>query len=373
MMDSRILIVSDGQKEIPYGEFMTLYDYSLVDSVPPDPSPYRTALLDLSSPERVLESARLLRSAKPEISLLFILDNTTEEPEEFLKKPGGYGISQLYVWKENNPVPLLERIQSLCHPEYPEKVREIAIILPVYNEESRIRNVIDFSLILQNLIETSLMNCRIVFVNDGSSDNTSGLVDKIIAAGKDKTDYVSNTAFFSTHTLVINTRKAGTYMEGLKAVQADIYLFADADNSFVVDDISRMINLIRDGYYDMVVGTKDMTAEHRPPIRRLMSFAKRRLTGSLLPPGVYDSQTGLKAMNAVAARCLFRHLHLKTGLAIDLEMLHLAKKYRLRVLQLPVVCIDRDGSHVDIIKDSIAFLKSIILIPWWNRKVRGPL
>lgn len=351
---------------------MSLYDYFLTDSIPPDPVSFQTAIIDLSTEKGILESAHALRTVRPEMALLLIIDNFTPAPEELLQRIKGYGMTQLFVWKEKNPVPLLELIQSLCHPEYPEKVRDIAIILPVYNEESRIQNVIDFSLKLQELIENSLLNSRIFFINDGSSDNTSGLIEKIIAAGKDRMDYVSNTAFFSTHSLVINTRKAGTYMDGLESVQADIYLFADADNSFVIDDISRMINIIRDGYYDMVVGTKDQTAENRPVIRRMMSFMKRLLTAHLLPRGVYDSQTGLKAMNSIAARSLFRHLHKKTGLAIDLEMLHLARKYRLRVLQLPVICIDREGSHVDIVKDSIAFLKSIILIPWWNRKVRSP-
>jgi len=371
-MASEILILTDAERNIQYHEFMSLYEYTVSSSIPGDPISFESAVIDVKSIESMTELANNLRTSRPGMSLLFVIDITTPEPEQIIREIQGYGIVQLFIWKEDNPVPLLDRIQNLCHPEYPEKSREIAIVLPVYNEESRIQNVIDFSLKLQELIETSLMNARIFYINDGSSDNTSHLVEKIIAAEKEQMDYVSNTAFFSTHSLVINTRKAGTYMDGLKSIQADIFLFADADNSFVIEDIARMINLIRDGYYDMVVGTKDLTAENRPLVRRMMSFMKRLLTAFLLPRGVYDSQTGLKAMNAVAARSLFRHLHEKTGLAIDLEMLHLARKYRLRVLQLPVRCIDREGSHVDLVNDSIAFIKSIILIPWWNRKIRSP-
>jgi hypothetical protein len=371
-MADKVLILSDSVRSIPYEDTLSLYDFSFSSSPSQEAESYAAAIIDYSSPREILKSAETLRGARPDLPLLLIIDIETPEPETLLQLIGGYGATRLFVWKEDNPVPLLEEIQSLCHPEYPEKMKEIAIVLPVYNEEKRIRNVIDFSLNLHTLIEGSLLNSRIIFVNDGSSDNTSGLIEKIIAAGQERMDYVSNTAFFTTHSLVINTRKAGTYMDGLKSVQADVYLFADADNSFVIEDMAKMINLIRDGYYDMVVGTKDQSAENRPLVRRMMSFAKRRLTAHLLPPGIYDSQTGLKAMNAVAARCIFRHLHEKTGLAIDLEMLHLARKYRLRVLQLPVVCIDRDGSHVDILRDSVAFIRSILLIPWWNRKVRCP-
>ncbi len=371
-MMPKILIISDSEQSMSYQDFMSFYDYTQTDKIPDSLHLYSAVVIDFSDQSHIIQTANLMRSSKPEISILILIDLFFPKSENLIKEIKGFGITKIFIWKDKNPVPFLDILQSLCHPEYPGKVRDIAIILPVYNEESRISNVINFSLKLQELIENSFLNGHIFFINDGSSDHTSDLVEKIITAEKDQMDYVNSSAFFSTHSLVLNTRKAGTYMDALRTIQADIYIFADADDSFIIDDISRMINIINDGYFDMVVGTKDLTAEHRPLVRRIMSFFKRILTRSLLPPGVFDSQTGLKAMNEVAARSIFRHLHEKTGLAIDLEMLFLAKKYRLRVKQLPVVCIDREGSHVDIVRDSISFLKSIFLIPFWNRKIRSP-
>jgi len=100
-----------------------------------------------------------------------------------------------------------------------------------------------------------------------------------------------------------------------------------------------------------------------------MSFVKRQLTKSLLPKGVYDSQTGLKAMNGTAAKYILPHLNVTTGLAIDLEILHIAKKYGFRTLQFPVQCIDQEGSHIDIIKDSIAYIKNVFMIKKRNKKI----
>jgi len=371
-MNDNILIVSDRKRNIAYDDFMAFYSFSLVTETPSELNDFSAAIIDIEDKEHILTISNRLRAIKAELPLLILIDLTFPDSENLVKEIEGFGISKLYIWKDENPVPFLGMLQSICHPEYPGKVPEIAIILPVYNEESRINNVIDFSLKLQELIEKSYLNSHIFFINDGSSDNTSGLVDKIIESEKNKMEYIHNTAFFSTHSLFMNTRKAGTYMTALKSIQADIYIFADADNSFTIEDISRMINMISDGYFDMVVGTKDLTAENRPLIRRIMSFFKRMLTKSLLPLNVFDSQTGLKAMNSVAARSIFKHLHEETGLAIDLEILYLARLYRLRVKQLPVICIDREGSHVNIIKDSIHFIKSLILIPLWNRKVRSP-
>ena len=93
----------------------------------------------------------------------------------------------------------------------------------------------------------------------------------------------------------------------------------------------------------------------------------------MLPKGVYDSQTGLKAIKASSAKFILPYLSRSRGLAIDLELMYYAKKLNFRVLQLPVKCIDRDGSHVDVIKDSLSYLKNIYLIikdsknKWKNR------
>jgi len=230
--------------------------------------------------------------------------------------------------------------------------------------------VLNFFEKLEVLCNQSFVNATIYFVNDGSKDRTQELVNQIINQFKEDTTTVSNIAFANTHQLTMNTRKAGTYIDGIKSIRADVLLFVDADDSFRIEDMATMINIIREGYYEIVIGTKDLTAENRPPIRKLMSFVKRQLTRSLLPKGVYDSQTGLKAINGTAAKYIFPHLNMSTGLAIDLEILHIAKKYQFRTLQIPVTCIDQEGSHINIVKDSIAFVKNVFFIKNRNKNVK---
>ncbi len=55
-------------------------------------------------------------------------------------------------------------------------------------------------------------------------------------------------------------------------------------------------------------------------------------------------------------------LNEKYGLAIDLKIIHVAKKMNLRVLEVPVYFKDRDGSHIDVAKDSIVFIKNMVKI-----------
>lgn len=66
-----------------------------------------------------------------------------------------------------------------------------------------------------------------------------------------------------------------------------------------------MINVVQQGYYDVVIGTKDMTAENRSLLRSVVSFGKRVISRPFLPTGVVDSQTGLKVMSSVAVKRMF--------------------------------------------------------------------
>lgn len=327
-------------------------------------------IIDGSSTKNILALAENLRAHNPVLPLLIMRPFGTKDSLEILNNLKGIGQIRFLYWQNKDQQQLLEYTQSLLHPEYPTGRTDIAIILPVYNEESRFGYVRNFTAKLKDLIESAFINVSIYFVNDGSKDRTEEMVKMLSLESEESLPYIERTDFFNYSSLIKNTRKAGTYIEGIRSIQADVLIFADADDSFSIDDIARFINIIRDGYYDMVVGTKDTTAENRSSIRRLMSFCKRLLTKSLLPSGVHDSQTGLKALNSIAARHIIQSLHEETELAIDLEILYLAKVMNFRVLQQPVSCIDREGSHIRIIRDSISFIKNIIKIPRLYRKSR---
>lgn len=51
-------------------------------------------------------------------------------------------------------------------------------------------------------------------------------------------------------------------------------------------------------------------------------------------------------------------------------MMFIAKKLKLRVLQLPVECIDRDGSHIEVWRDSVRFMRSLVDIWRLDRRIR---
>ena len=327
-------------------------------------------IIELREIEETISVINSYRKKNEYLPVLIMADYYQIFYSEYFKKLKGQGQARVIQSGNHSHNKMIEVIESLLHPEYTHASSKLSFIVPLYNEESRFKNVLDFTLKLNDYIEKCYPNSKIYFVNDGSEDNTKELVERLVSKVRLKSDYVSDFGMLDLKDLDQNTRKAGTYIEGMKNIQGDITVLVDGDDSFFIEDISRMINIIREGYYDMVVGTKDFSSENRPMIRKIMSFFKRLLTKFLLPRGVYDAQTGLKVIKNDSARWLLPYLSTSRELAIDLEILHLSKKFNLRVLQLPVGCIDRDGSHMNLIKDSVKYLKSIVSIYFDNLKVQ---
>lgn len=365
----KIILITDGERNIDYAAILSFYEIAKQKTFIENKSFYNMAIIDIISSLKEKEELLKIRKYLPSIPVL-ILTDFTRTPNQLLNFTAGFGPTRILRWRNSYPELILDYTQNLLNPEFPTQKSDIAIILPVYNEESRFSDVYSFFLELRKLLEKGFINGGVYFVNDGSSDKTQDLIDQVVKEDESNSLYIRRLPLLQSRDLGKNTRKAGTYIDGIKNINADILIFADADGSFSIDDIAKMVNIIRDGYFEFIAGTKDMTAEHRPLIRRMMSFAKRLLTKRLLPKGIYDSQTGLKAMNSVVAHTLIDYMHEDIGLASDLEMLYLSKIFNFRVLQLPVFCDDKDGSHVDIIKDSIMFLKAIFRIPARNRKIR---
>lgn len=373
-MYGHITIFTDHIRNIDYENVIYFYETSFCDQ-PDELEMYETArccIIAYTDPERTVQTANQIRLYFPQMALLLITDVAQPVSDQHLVRITGVGRLRLLYWKDNHSEEMLSEIQSLLYPEYPAKSPHIAFILSVYNEEERFIHVKKFAERLQTFIRSHLVEGSIYVIDDGSLDRTQHLLESLEHSTSMVINRINRNAspLFKAQQLERNTRKAGTYLEGMRTIEADYYVFVDADDSFFIEDIAKMINVVRQGYYDVVIGTKDMTAENRSLVRSIVSFCKRQICRPFLPTGVIDSQTGLKIMSSVAVKRMFPHLKQELGLAVDLEMMFIAKRLQLRVLQIPVKCIDREGSHIEVWKDSARFLRSLIDIWRLDRRVR---
>ncbi|MEN8906432.1 MAG: glycosyltransferase [Clostridiales bacterium] len=360
----KVYVIYDKQRNMNYDEIIFFHDKELIEysnDIDIVLKNINVIIVDLVKYSDILNICNKIRLSS---KLPIIIIENIEYPvdDSILLKTKGMGILKIIQIKDENKSVLYEIIQGVIEPHMDISVKKIAIILPIYNEEKRFSNVLEYYKSLKKILEEINLNISIYFINDGSNDKTKDFISELANIENQELGIINNTPFISGKNLKINTRKAGTYIEAMKEIDSDIYIFSDSDNSFLVEDIIKMVNILSKGYYDIIAGTKDKTAEKRHISRRILSFIKRILTKPILPKGIYDSQTGLKGLNKLSVQYLLPSLSATSGLAIDLELLNNAKQKKIRVLQLPVNCVDRDGSHVNIIKDSIHFLKILIKI-----------
>jgi len=350
------------EREMQFKNLLSAYSYKGYKSIKDlDISELNMLIVNENTLEEGLFQINCVREIKAELPILWIIGiEDYTRIHEFIAQIKGIGRIETIAYCGNKLNRIQDKIESLLRPNLPTKREEIAFVIPIYNEEERIKHVKSFVNKIKVLNDLVIHNMSVYFINDGSNDRSEVLIQEIIDHMSELNETVMMKEQFHMHNIKINTKKAGTYIESFKVISEDTIIFADADDGYDFEDIMRMLNLLNQGYYDIIVGTKDLLSENRPTIRRFVSAFKRLLTKPLLPKGVTDSQTGLKVFKTALLPYLLPSLDVRYGLAIDLKILHVAKKHQFRVYEMPVRFIDREGSHVEIVKDSARFLKSII-------------
>ena len=125
-------------------------------------------------------------------------------------------------------------------------------------------------------------------------------------------------------------------------------MFADADGATPIEEHARLAAAIAQGA-DVAIGSR-LVAD--PAIRRSRDWY-RGLTGRLfalaarrlLRISVLDTQCGFKMFRAAAGRRLFAALT-ETRYLFDLELLLLAQRFGLRVVEVPIRWQEVPGGHL---------------------------
>lgn len=128
---------------------------------------------------------------------------------------------------------------------------ELLIVIPAYNEEENIENVVTF-------IQKKYSQYDYVVVNDGS---------------RDKTADICRQNGYELLNLPINLGLAGAFQAGLKYAYAKGYSYAiqfDADGQHRPEFIEPMLNRMKEGY-DIVIGSRFVNEKKDSSLRMLGS------------------------------------------------------------------------------------------------------
>lgn len=235
----------------------------------------------------------------------------------------------------------------------------LSVILPSYNEMKNIkRGVLDE---VYNFLKEFPKSWELILSDDGSSDGTKIALSEF--AKKDQ-----RIKFLANH----HRGKGPTVSAGMLAAEGEWRLFADFDQSTPLKEVNSLLKY--SDQYQVVFGSREIIGAQRqkePFYRHLMGRVFNLVVQTLAVPGMLDTQCGFKLFSKDATQTLFPKLYVYSGKkerrdaftgAFDVELLYLAKKYKFKIREVPVIWQHHATDRVNPIKDSFLMFLDIMRI-----------
>jgi glycosyltransferase involved in cell wall biosynthesis len=227
----------------------------------------------------------------------------------------------------------------------------LSIVIPAYNEERRLPATLDR--VMEYLAQRP-EEWEILVVNDGSRDNTAGLVESYSAKNQ-RVRLLNNPG---------NLGKGYAVRNGMLAAQGDWILFTDSDLSSPIEELEKLEARARLENADVAIGSRaidrKLVGVHQPAFRelsgRVFNLVMRLVTG--LP--FHDTQCGFKLYKRSAAQAVFRR-QILDGFSFDVEDLWIAKDLGLRVVEVGVRWNNVEGTKVSAMTGVKSFLDLMTL------------
>jgi len=228
---------------------------------------------------------------------------------------------------------------------------KLTIVLPAYNEESRIYESL---LLIKEFLDTKNYTYEVLVSDDGSTDQTIDIVEGVMEKW-DNLRILKNK----------HKGKAPAIIAGINNSEGDFVLFSDVDLSVPINEIDKLLIWVEENGYDVAIASREGTGAKRinePIVRHLMGRVFNYLVQFVILPGINDTQCGFKLFKNSVAKEIFNHTKLYslndpeiTGAKVsgfDVELLYVARKLGYKIKPVPVIWTYADNSKVHNLKDS---------------------
>jgi len=166
---------------------------------------------------------------------------------------------------------------------------KLSVIIPVYNEESTIAEVIRR---VSNVVIEGV-DKEIIVADDGSTDQTSSII----------ANTQRDESIIKVHTSLINLGKGAAVRFGLEYATGDVIIIQDADLELNPEEYIKLLEPILNGESDVVYGSRFM--KRNPNIPTITRFANRFLTllgNMMFSGGLTDMETAYKVFKSSVAK-----------------------------------------------------------------------
>ncbi|EYF03280.1 polyprenol monophosphomannose synthase [Chondromyces apiculatus] len=209
----------------------------------------------------------------------------------------------------------------------------ILIITPTYNERDNLSELV-------HAVLATAPHAHLLIIDDASPDGTGALADAL--ASRDPRVRVLH----RPSKLGLGT----AYLEGFRRALDEGYDVAfemDADLSHDPRYLPRFLDAIADGA-DVVLGSRNMPGggvEGWGPGRHVLSKGGSLYARLILGVSVRDLTTGYKAFTRRALQALDLARVRSNGYAFQVETTYRALRRGLRVVEVPILFVDRRAGH----------------------------
>ncbi len=194
---------------------------------------------------------------------------------------------------------------------------KVTIGIPAFNEEKNIAKMI---------VKLKKIYDEIVVCNDGSTDLTGEIAENL-------------------GVIVINHKQNLGYGAGInsiikksKEIDTDILVTFDADGQHKVEDVKKVIEPIKNGDADLVIGSRFLskTKEKIPEYRKIGINIITKVTNAGLKKKITDSQSGFRAYS----KDLISKLDISDmGMGISTEILIKTNSLGFRIAEIPITIL----------------------------------
>jgi glycosyltransferase involved in cell wall biosynthesis len=229
----------------------------------------------------------------------------------------------------------MEKIKN----ENSEKIPDITVVIPAYNESEGITEVIEK---IQKVIASSSLQWDILVIDDGSDDKTSEIVDSLNVP-------VIRHEFNKGYGAALKT--------GLRAVKSEWFAIIDADGTYPESELLTIADQIENS--DMVVAARTGKNVNIPLIRRPAKAFIGKLASYVAEIKIPDLNSGLRVMRK---KVVEKYVHLlPNGFSFTstITLAMLVGGYRVKYI--PIDYLPRKGnSKIRPIYDTLNFMSLII-------------
>lgn len=234
---------------------------------------------------------------------------------------------------------------------------KLSVVIPAYNEA---KNLGSGSLDeVDEYLKKQDYSYEVLIVDDGSSDETADLVEKII---KDKKGFK----------LIRNPHggKALTVISGMLKTSGEVAVFTDMDQATPLNQIEKFFPRFEKGV-DVVIGSRSGRAG-APVVRKITAFGFAVLRKIILGLPFKDTQCGFKAFNHEAIQKVFPKMQeiwqsrTVNGAAVnagfDAETLFMAKKLGFKIAEVNVEWHHVGTERVRLFHDAYEAIKDMLRV-----------